>query len=159
MIVYWSNDPDTTRGTYSGQDSALWRQWLKEKGVKMVFIDPFHNYTNAVMGGKWIAPRLGTDTAIAMAIAFVWITEDTYNKDYVADRTIGFDEVQAVRHGRDRRRAQDAGVGGRGVGRRGPRHPDAGPRMGGQADHPVRRLPRRRGRRLPRRRTAPSGPA
>ena len=22
MIVYWSNDPDTTRGTYSGQDSA-----------------------------------------------------------------------------------------------------------------------------------------
>jgi anaerobic selenocysteine-containing dehydrogenase len=94
MIVYWSNDPDTTRGTYSGQDSALWRQWLKEKGVKMVFIDPFHNYTNAVMGGKWIAPRMGTDTAIAMAIAFVWITEDTYNKQYVADRTIGFEKFK-----------------------------------------------------------------
>ncbi len=94
MIVYWSNDPDSTRGTYSGQDSALWRQWLKEKGVKMVFIDPFHNYTNAVMGGKWIAPRIGTDTAVAMAIAFVWITEDTYNKDYVANRTIGFDEFK-----------------------------------------------------------------
>ena len=59
MIVYWSNDPDSTRGTYSGQDSALWRQWLKEKGVKMVFIDPFYNYTNAVMGGKWIVPRPG----------------------------------------------------------------------------------------------------
>ncbi len=94
MIVYWSNDPDSTRGTYSGQDSALWRQWLKEKGVKMVFIDPFHNYTNAAMGGKWIAPRLGTDTAIAMAIAFVWITEDTYDKDYVKDKTIGFDEFK-----------------------------------------------------------------
>ena len=94
MIVYWSNDPDTTRGTYSGQDSALWRQWLKEKGVKMVFIDPFYNYTNAVMGGKWIAPRQGTDTAIAMAIAHVWITEDTYNKDYVANRTIGFDKFK-----------------------------------------------------------------
>jgi molybdopterin guanine dinucleotide-containing S/N-oxide reductase-like protein len=94
MIVYWSNDPDTTRGTYSGQDSALWRQWLKEKGVKMVFIDPFHNYTNAVMGGKWIAPRAGTDAAVAMAVAFVWITEDTYNKDYVRDRTIGFDEFK-----------------------------------------------------------------
>jgi anaerobic selenocysteine-containing dehydrogenase len=94
MIVYWSNDPDSTRGTYSGQDSALWRQWLKEKGVKMVFIDPFYNYTNAVMGGKWIAPRMGTDTAIAMAIAFVWITEDTYNKDYVANRTIGFEKFK-----------------------------------------------------------------
>jgi molybdopterin guanine dinucleotide-containing S/N-oxide reductase-like protein len=94
MIVFWSNDPDSTRGTYSGQDSALWRQWLKEKGVKMVFIDPFHNYTNAVMGGKWIAPRPGTDAAVAFAIAYVWITEDTYNKDYIANRTIGFEEFK-----------------------------------------------------------------
>jgi len=94
MIVYWSNDPDSTRGTYSGQESSLWRQWLKEKGVKMVFIDPFHNYTAGVMEGKWIAPRMGTDTAMAMAIAYVWITEDTYDKEYVRERTIGFDEFK-----------------------------------------------------------------
>jgi trimethylamine-N-oxide reductase (cytochrome c) len=94
LIVYWSNDPDSTRGTYSGQESAIWRQWLKEKGVEMVFIDPFHNYTAAVMGGKWIAPRMGTDAAMAMAIAYVWITEDTYDKDYIDNRTIGFDEFE-----------------------------------------------------------------
>ena len=35
---------------------------------------------------------MGTDTALAMAIAYVWITEDTYDKEYVAQRTIGFDE-------------------------------------------------------------------
>jgi molybdopterin guanine dinucleotide-containing S/N-oxide reductase-like protein len=94
MIVYWSSDPDTTRGVYCGSDSAIWRQWLKEKGVKMVFIDPFHNYTAAAMGGKWIAPRPGTDAAMAMAIAYVWITEGTYDKQYVADRTVGFDEFK-----------------------------------------------------------------
>ena len=94
MIVFWSNDPDSTRGTYSGQESSLWRQWLKELGVKMVFIDPFHNYTNAAMGGKWLAPRPGTDAAVAMAIAYVWISEDTYNKDYIANRTIGFEEFK-----------------------------------------------------------------
>ena len=95
MIVFWSNDPDTTRGTYSGQESAIWRTWLKEKGVQAVFIDPFHNYTNAIFAdAKWIAPRMGTDTALAMAIAYVWITEDTYDKEYVADRTIGFDEFK-----------------------------------------------------------------
>jgi trimethylamine-N-oxide reductase (cytochrome c) len=94
MIVFWSNDPDTTRGVYSGYDSAIWRQWLKEKGVKTVFIDPFHNYTAAAMGGKWIAPRPGTDAALAMAIAYVWITEESYDKPYVADRTIGFDEFK-----------------------------------------------------------------
>ena len=94
MIVYWSNDPDSTRGTYSGQDSALWRQWLKEKGVKMVFIDPFYNYTNAAMEGKWIPIRMGTGAALAMAIAFVWLTEGTYDKDYIKTHTIGFDEFK-----------------------------------------------------------------
>ncbi|MBW1802155.1 MAG: molybdopterin-dependent oxidoreductase, partial [Deltaproteobacteria bacterium] len=91
MIVYWSNDADSTRGTYSGQDSSLWRVWLKEKGVKMVFIDPFYNFTAAAMDGKWIPIRMGTGTAMAMAIAFVWITEDTYDKEYIANKSIGFE--------------------------------------------------------------------
>jgi len=91
MIVYWSCDPDTTRGTYTGQDSCMWRQWLKEKGVEMVFIDPLYNYTNAAMDGKWIPIRMGSGTALAMAIAYIWINEDTYDKDYIDTRTIGFD--------------------------------------------------------------------
>ena len=81
MIVFWSDDPDSTHGTYTGQDSAVWRIWLTEKGVKMVFIDPYYNYTAAAMGGKWIPIRMGTGTALAVAIAFVWVTEDTYDKD------------------------------------------------------------------------------
>ena len=94
MIVLWSNDPDSTRGTYTGQESALWREWLKKKGVKTVFIDPFYNFTAAVMGGKWIAPRIGTDTCLAMAIAYVWITEGLYDREYIENRTIGFDEFK-----------------------------------------------------------------
>jgi molybdopterin guanine dinucleotide-containing S/N-oxide reductase-like protein len=94
MIVFWSNDPDSTRGTYTGQDSALWRLWLKEKGVKMVFIDPYYNYTAAAMDGKWIPIRMGTGTALAMAVAFVWITEGTYDRKYVENRTTGFEEFK-----------------------------------------------------------------
>ena len=94
MIVFWSNDPDTTRGTYTGQDSAMWRLWLKQKGVKMVFIDPYYNYTAAAMDGKWIPIRMGSGTAMAMAIAFVWITENTFDRHYVENRTIGFEEFR-----------------------------------------------------------------
>jgi molybdopterin guanine dinucleotide-containing S/N-oxide reductase-like protein len=94
MIVFWSNDPDTTRGTYSGQESAIWRQWLKEKGIKTVFIDPFFNYTNATMDGTWMPPRPGSDTALAMAIAYTWITEGTYDKEYIVEKTLGFDEFK-----------------------------------------------------------------
>ncbi|MCC6474478.1 MAG: molybdopterin-dependent oxidoreductase, partial [Burkholderiales bacterium] len=94
QIVFWSNDPDTTRGTYSGQDAALWRAWLKEKGVRTVVIDPYYNATAAVMGSKWIAPRIGTDTALAFAIAHVWIEAGTYDRQYVAERTLGFEEFR-----------------------------------------------------------------
>ena len=94
MIVFWSNDPDSTRGTYTGQDSAMWRLWLRQKGVKMVFIDPYYNYTAAAMDGKWIPIRMGSGTAMAMAIAFVWITENTYDRHYVENRTVGFQEFR-----------------------------------------------------------------
>jgi len=94
MIVYWSCDPDSTRGTYTGQESAIWRLWLREKDVKMVFIDPYYNYTAAAMDGKWISIRMGTGTALAMGIAFVWLTEDTYDKDYVETHTVGFEKFR-----------------------------------------------------------------
>jgi trimethylamine-N-oxide reductase (cytochrome c) len=93
-VVHWGNDPDSTRGIYGGQESVIWRYWLRDLGKKQVFIDPFCNYTAAILGDKWIAPRPGTDAAMAEAIAFVWLTEETYDKDYVATHTVGFDDFK-----------------------------------------------------------------
>ena len=90
-FVFWSCDPDSTRGGYAGQESAIWRTWLRELGKKMVFIDPFCNYTAARMADKWIAPRPGTDAALAEAIAYVWLEEDTYDKTFVEEHTLGFE--------------------------------------------------------------------
>jgi molybdopterin guanine dinucleotide-containing S/N-oxide reductase-like protein len=95
MVVHWGNDPDSTRGIYGGQESALWRLWLRDLGKKQVFIDPFCNYTASILGDKWIAPRPGTDAAMAEAVAYVWLTGGTYDKEYVAARTVGFGEFRA----------------------------------------------------------------
>ncbi|MCP4753123.1 MAG: molybdopterin-dependent oxidoreductase [Proteobacteria bacterium] len=92
MMVFWSSDPEATAGAYGAMEGTVRRQWLKELGVKVVHIDPYLNHTAAWMGGKWFAPRPGTSHALAMAIAYVWITEDLYDKDYVEKRTIGFDQ-------------------------------------------------------------------
>jgi molybdopterin guanine dinucleotide-containing S/N-oxide reductase-like protein len=94
MIVYWGNDPASTHGVYSGQESDIWRLWLKKLGLKQVHIDPFCNYTAVVNADKWIAPRPGTDAAMAEAIAYVWLKNDTYDKKYVAERTSGFEEFK-----------------------------------------------------------------
>jgi len=101
LMIYWSNDPDSTRGTYCGQESAIWRLWLRELGKKQLFIDPYCNYTAAIMADKWIAPRVGTDAAMALAIAYVWIIEDTYDHNYVATRTVGFNQFRKYVIGED----------------------------------------------------------
>ena len=73
----------------------------------------------------------------------MWITEGTYDKDYVETHTVGFDKMQGVRPGRGRRCSQDAGVGLAQVRRAGLDHQGSGPRLG-QEDRHHRPLLRRR---------------
>lgn len=91
MVVFWSSDPESTSGAYGAFEGTVRRQWLKELGIELVHIDPFYNHTAALLGGKWLAPRPATGNALALAIAYVWITEGLYDKQYVAERTVGFD--------------------------------------------------------------------
>ncbi|MDH3978039.1 MAG: molybdopterin-dependent oxidoreductase [Gammaproteobacteria bacterium] len=97
MMVFWSSDPDASYGFEGTQR----RRWAKELGIKMVHIDPYLNHTAAHLGGKWISPKVGTDTAFAQALTYVWITEDTYDKEFVEKRTTGFDEWKAHVLGED----------------------------------------------------------
>jgi molybdopterin guanine dinucleotide-containing S/N-oxide reductase-like protein len=91
-IVYWSIDPDFVRAAYNGMESAIWFEWMKSAGKQQIFIDPFCNYSASRIADKWIAPRPGTDAALALAIAYVWIKEGTYDRQYLAERTVGFEE-------------------------------------------------------------------
>ncbi|MBO7739875.1 MAG: molybdopterin-dependent oxidoreductase, partial [Oscillospiraceae bacterium] len=91
-MIMWSHDPDTTRGGYSAQESALWRWWMKEMGIQFIYIDPFNNFSSVKQADKWIGPRMGTDAALCEAIAYVWITEGTYDKEYIAKHGHRFDE-------------------------------------------------------------------
>lgn len=91
LMVFWSSDPDASYG-YEG---TVRREWAKELGIPMVHIDPFLNHTAAHLGGKWISPKPGTDSALAQALCHVWITEDLYDREFVEKRTTGFDEWKA----------------------------------------------------------------
>jgi molybdopterin guanine dinucleotide-containing S/N-oxide reductase-like protein len=91
MIVFWSSDPEATNGTYSSFDPSIRRQWAQELGIEFVHIDPHYNSTAAFLGGKWIPINPTTDNALALSLAYVWITEGLYDKDYVERCTTGFD--------------------------------------------------------------------
>jgi molybdopterin guanine dinucleotide-containing S/N-oxide reductase-like protein len=94
MVVFWSSDPEATGGVYGAHEGTIRRQWLKELGIKTVHIDPYYNHTAAFLGGKWLAPKPGSDNAIVLAIAYVWLTEGLYDKEYVAKNTIGLEAWQ-----------------------------------------------------------------
>ncbi|MCE5253395.1 MAG: molybdopterin-dependent oxidoreductase [Actinomycetia bacterium] len=101
MIVFWSSDPEATSGIYGAQEGTVRRVWLKELGIPMVHIDPYFNHTAGWLGGTWLAPRPGTDSAMILAIAYVWITEGLFDREYVAERTVGFDRWEAYVLGED----------------------------------------------------------
>jgi trimethylamine-N-oxide reductase (cytochrome c) len=74
LIVFWSSDPEATSGVYAAHEATPRRFWLKELGVEMVFIDPYYNHTCTLFGDKWLAPGW-VGQQLALAIAYVWITE------------------------------------------------------------------------------------
>ena len=99
LMVYWSSDPESQFGAYGGTESSERRLWAKELGIKTVHINPHYSPTAAFTGGKWLPIRPGTDTAMAMAIMYVWLSEGLYDRDFVERRTTGFDEWCAYLRG------------------------------------------------------------
>ena len=95
MVVFWSADPETNSGSYGAQEGTVRRQWLKKLGIKIVHIDPHYNSSAQFLPGKWICPKPTTSPALALAIAYVWIKEGLYDKEYVATHTTGFDAWKA----------------------------------------------------------------
>ena len=95
LIVFWSSDPEATSGVYGGMEGTVRRQWLRDLGIECVHIDPYLNHTAALLEGKWLAPRPTTSVALAHAIAYVWLTDELHDADYIRERTTGFDAWQA----------------------------------------------------------------
>ena len=82
-----------------------------EVGIKQVYICPDLNYGAAVHADKWIPILPNTDAALQLAIIYVWLTEDTWDKEYVETHAVGMDEVADYVLGKRRRHSQDPRVG------------------------------------------------
>ncbi|MCI8538947.1 MAG: molybdopterin-dependent oxidoreductase [Oscillospiraceae bacterium] len=92
MLLFWGCDPETTPlGVVSHLPSRLC-YWFTELGIQSVYICPDLNYGAAVHADKWIPILPNTDAALQLAIAYVWITEGTFDKEYIDSHAYGFDE-------------------------------------------------------------------
>lgn len=63
-----------------------------DRGTKLVYLDPRFTKT-AAKAHEWLPIRPGTDLAFHLALLNVIISEGLYNRSFVRQHTIGFDEV------------------------------------------------------------------
>jgi anaerobic selenocysteine-containing dehydrogenase len=78
-----------------GNNVHLWPfvQEARRKGARLVVIDPYRTRTAQV--ADWHIPiQPGTDTALALGLMRIIIEEGLYDRDYVAQNTVGFEELR-----------------------------------------------------------------
>ena len=61
---------------------------------KILFLCPDLNYAAAIHADKWIPILPNTDAALQLAIAYEWLTQGTYDKEYLATHSVGFDKFE-----------------------------------------------------------------
>ena len=101
MILHIGADLETTPWGFAGQFPSNVLFYWQELGKKQVFVSPDLNYSGAVHATKWIPILPNTDAAMHLAIAYTWMTEGTYDKDYVATHVVGFDKFEDYVLGRE----------------------------------------------------------
>jgi anaerobic selenocysteine-containing dehydrogenase len=92
MLIHIGADLETTPWGFGSQFPTQVLYYWTSIGKKHVFVCPDLNYSAAVHADKWIPILPNTDAALHLAIAYTWITEGTYDKDYVATHVVGFDK-------------------------------------------------------------------
>ncbi|TXI91034.1 MAG: molybdopterin oxidoreductase family protein [Burkholderiaceae bacterium] len=105
LIIIWGGNPIAS-------SVHFWTrvQEAKRKGAKIIAIDPYRSLS-AEKCHQHIALLPGTDAALALGMMHVLIKEDLLDHDYIANYTLGFDELkQRVAEWTPERVAETCGI-------------------------------------------------
>ncbi|MFX0006722.1 MAG: molybdopterin-dependent oxidoreductase [Candidatus Hermodarchaeota archaeon] len=88
LIILWGWNP---ANTIWDPGTSLWLVKAREKGIKIITVDPIFTDSAAILADEWIPIRPGTDTAMLLAMTYVIITENLHDKNFINKITVGFD--------------------------------------------------------------------
>jgi nitrate reductase alpha subunit len=81
FIVVWCSNPSLTHIT-----DAHFMHEARYRGARLVVIAPDYSPT-AVHADYWLNPRVGTDSALALAMAQVILSEGLQDQEYIREQT------------------------------------------------------------------------
>ncbi|SDG13551.1 MULTISPECIES: molybdopterin-dependent oxidoreductase [unclassified Duganella] len=105
LLIIWGGNPIAS-------NLHFWTraQEAKRNGAKLIAIDPYRSLT-AEKCHQHIALLPGTDSALALGLMHVLINEDLLDHDYIAQYTLGFDELkERVQEWTPERTAETCGI-------------------------------------------------
>ncbi len=90
LIVLFGDNSMVTRA--GGDNIGYYYLQAKERGAKIISVDPILTDTAVALGAEWIPINGGTDVALIAAMANVMVKENLYDKEFMAAHAVGFDE-------------------------------------------------------------------
>ena len=89
LLVLWGDNPvETIFGTERNHYLAL----AKQRGVRIIVVDPRMSNTAVAYADQWIGIRPATDAALTDAMAYVIWSEGLQNQNFMDTYCLGFDE-------------------------------------------------------------------
>jgi anaerobic dimethyl sulfoxide reductase subunit A len=98
LIVLWACDP---ANTVAHTNTSWYLAQARDKGIKIIAIDPRYTDTAATFADQWISIIPGTDCALMIAMAYVILKENLQDQAFLDKYTIGFDGFEAYVMGRN----------------------------------------------------------
>jgi len=89
LVISWGADLAATNVHFW----ALAEEQRKKRGIKIVVIDP-RRTRSAKAADLYLPIRIGTDAALALGIMHILVRDRRANRDYLANKTLGFDTVE-----------------------------------------------------------------
>ena len=88
LVICWGSDLFATNVHFWAKLEAE-----RRRGLQLVVIDP--RRTRSAQVADWHIPiRIGTDAALALGVMHILVRDGLCDRDYLANRTLGFDRVE-----------------------------------------------------------------